>query len=60
MSRLFAALAVSLLLSPASWGLFSSALSSLLELQEPESFAPPASLASDGGGSADPWGGPNG
>lgn len=52
MSRLFAALAVSLLLSPTSWGLFSSAFSLLLEL--------PASSTSNSSASTDPWGGPNG
>lgn len=56
MIRLFAALAVSALLSPGSWGIFWSAVSSVL----PERPEAPASSTSDSGASWDPWGGPKG
>lgn len=56
MIRLFAALVVSALLSPGSWGILWSVVSSV-EQERPEA---PASSTSDGGASWDPWGGPKG
>jgi hypothetical protein len=57
MSRLFAALAVSFLLSPFSWSTLWSVLSSAQDDERPEA---PASSTSDSGASVDPWGGPKG
>jgi hypothetical protein len=56
MSRLFAALTVSFLLSPFSWSTLWSVLSSVQD-ERPEA---PASSTSDSGASWDPWGGPKG
>lgn len=58
MSRLFAALAVSLLLSPSSWGVLQPLAAQILGLGDDPSQ--PATSTSDSGASWDPWGGPQG